>query len=55
MIEIDTGNTKGITRKVDSLGRIVLPMEFRKELNLNFKDSVEIYMLEDGFYIKKKI
>ena len=54
MIEIDTGNTKGITRKIDVLGRVVLPIEFRKELNLKEKDPVEIFLLEDGFYIRKK-
>lgn len=54
MIQIDTGNTLGITRKVDGLGRIVLPMEFRKELNLKPKDSVNIYLLENGFYVEKK-
>ena len=54
LIKIDIGNTKGLTRKLDELGRIVLPMEFRKELNLKSKSPVEIYLLKDGFYIKKK-
>ena len=53
-IEVDTGNTLGISRKLDTLGRIVLPMEFRKELNLNPKDSVNIYLLKNGFYVEKK-
>lgn len=52
-IEIDTGNTIGLTRKLDELGRVVLPMEFRRELGLNIKDSVKIYLLENGFYIEK--
>lgn len=54
MLQVDTGNTRGLERKIDELGRVVLPMEFRKTLNLNIKDPVEIFLLEDGFYIKKK-
>lgn len=53
-IEINTGNTMGLTRKIDDLGRIVLPMEFRKELGLKPKDPVNIYLLENGFYVEKK-
>ena len=53
-IEINTGNTRGITRCVDDLGRIVIPMEFRKELRLNIKDPVNIYLLENGVYVEKK-
>lgn len=54
MIQIDTGNTRGLERKIDELGRIVLPIEFRKTLGLNLKDPVEIFLLENGFYVKKK-
>lgn len=32
----------GIVRRVDELGRIVLPKEMRKELNIDTKDPVEI-------------
>lgn len=53
-VVINTGNTKGIVRKLDELGRIVLPMEFRKELNLKEKSPVAIYLLENGFYIEKR-
>lgn len=53
-IVINTGNTKGVTRKLDELGRIVIPKEFRNEINLKIKDSVEIYLLENGIYIQKK-
>ena len=53
-IEIDTGNTRGIIRKLDNLGRIVFPKEFRDELNLKYNDEMEIYLLENGFYIAKK-
>jgi transcriptional pleiotropic regulator of transition state genes len=34
----------GIVRKIDPLGRIVLPMELRKTLNIKEKDSLEIFV-----------
>ena len=34
----------GIVRKIDPLGRIVLPKELRKTLNINEKDSLEIFV-----------
>ena len=39
----------GIVRKVDDLGRIVLPKELRKVLNIEERDPLEIFM--DGNYI----
>ena len=39
----------GIVRKVDELGRIVLPIELRKTLDIVEKDALEIYV--DGFSI----
>ena len=51
--KINLGETKGIVRKIDDLGRITLPMEFRESLELKRKDKVEIYMLQGGFFIKK--
>ena len=34
----------GIVRRVDELGRIVLPIELRRTLNIGEKDSLEIYV-----------
>lgn len=34
----------GVVRKVDELGRIVLPIELRRTLNINIKDSLEIFV-----------
>ena len=42
----------GIVRKVDELGRIVLPIELRRSLDIEIKDPVEIYV--DGDYILLK-
>ena len=52
-VEIDTGNTLGLTRKIDDLGRVVLPAEFRDILGLQPKDPVNIYLVENGFYVEK--
>lgn len=52
-ITINTGNTLGITRKIDELGRVVIPMEYRNKLGLKEKDPVEIYLLKNGIYIGK--
>ncbi len=34
----------GIVRKVDELGRIVLPIELRRTLAIVEKDAIEIYV-----------
>ncbi len=44
----------GIVRKVDELGRIVLPKELRNTLNINEKDPLEIYVDEDNKIVLKK-
>lgn len=43
----------GIVRKVDELGRIVLPSELRRVLNINIKDAVEIYVSGESIILKK--
>ena len=43
----------GIVRKLDSLGRIVIPMEIRRVLHLNMKDMVEIFTEGESIVIKK--
>ena len=43
----------GTQRKMDSLGRIVIPKEFRNFFNINGEDIVEIKMTTDGILIKK--
>ena len=37
----------GIIRKVDDLGRIVLPIELRRTLDISERDELEIYMEND--------
>lgn len=48
----NVGETRGVVRKLDDLGRVVLPIEFRKELRIKAKDKVEIFLIKDGFYIR---
>ncbi|MBE6907735.1 AbrB/MazE/SpoVT family DNA-binding domain-containing protein [Marasmitruncus massiliensis] len=43
----------GIVRKVDELGRIVLPIELRRTLDINEKDSLEIYVDGNQIVLKK--
>lgn len=43
----------GIVRKVDDLGRIVIPIELRRTLGIEIKDSLEIYVENDQIILKK--
>ena len=43
----------GIVRKVDELGRIVLPIELRRTLNIAERDTMEIFV-DGGSIILKK-
>jgi len=43
----------GIVRKVDELGRIVLPIELRRTLDISEKDSLEIYMDGASIILRK--
>ena len=43
----------GIVRKVDQLGRIVLPIELRRTLNIEIKDPLEIYVDDVSIILKK--
>lgn len=43
----------GIVRKVDELGRIVLPIELRRMLDIAERDELEIYMENDHIVLQK--
>ena len=43
----------GIFRKVDELGRIVIPIELRRSLGIDIKDSLEIFVDEEHVILKK--
>ena len=42
----------GIVRPVDSLGRVVIPIELRRNLGINTDDSLEVFV--DGQFIMLK-
>ena len=44
----------GIVRKVDELGRIVLPIELRRTLDIAEKDAIEIYVDGESIILKKQ-
>ena len=43
----------GIVRKVDELGRVVLPIELRRTLDVAEKDALEIFVDENMIVLKK--
>ncbi|GGE53922.1 transition state regulator Abh [Pullulanibacillus camelliae] len=43
----------GIVRKVDELGRVVIPIELRRTLGINEKDALEIYVDDERIILKK--
>ena len=43
----------GIVRKIDDLGRIVLPIELRRTLGISERDSLEIFVDGDNIVLKK--
>lgn len=43
----------GIVRKVDELGRVVIPIELRRCLNIEEKDALEIYTDSDRIILRK--
>ena len=43
----------GIVRHIDELGRIVLPIEMRRVMELGTSDKVEIYVDGDKIILKK--
>ena len=43
----------GIVRKIDDLGRMVIPIELRKTMNINKKDPMEIFVDRDKIILRK--
>lgn len=46
-------NNTGMIRRVDELGRLVIPIEIRNRFDIKEKDPMEIYVDEDSIIIKK--
>lgn len=45
----------GVVRKVDELGRVVLPIELRRNLGIAEKDPLEIYVDGEQIVLKKYV
>ncbi len=45
--------TPGMLRKVDDLGRLVIPHEMRKAMQIDRGDVLELYLEEDRLVVKK--
>ncbi len=43
----------GIVRKIDELGRIVLPIEIRRTMHIDVRDPMEIYVDGNSIILKK--
>jgi transcriptional pleiotropic regulator of transition state genes len=43
----------GIVRRMDSLGRVVIPMEIRKVLDISTNDAIEIELINSSVVLKK--
>lgn len=43
----------GVVRKLDNLGRIVIPIELRKTMGISIKDTLEIFTEGDEIILKK--
>ena len=43
----------GIIRRIDDLGRVVIPKEIRKNLNIKENDSLEIFIDGENIILKK--
>ena len=43
----------GMIRKVDELGRVVIPKEIRKKLDIEERDPIEIYIDGESIILKK--
>jgi len=51
--EVKSMKATGIVRKVDDLGRFVLPKELRRTMEIKENDSLEIYVEDNSVVLKK--
>lgn len=52
--EVKSMQATGYVRKLDNLGRIVVPSKIRREVNINIKDEVSIYTDENSSIVVAK-
>lgn len=49
----ETSKNTGIVRKIDELGRVTLPIEIRRMLDIEEKDPIEIHVDDTLLFLKK--
>ena len=52
-MEVIALKSSGIIRKVDELGRVVIPVELRRLYDIEVRDAIEIFTDEDSIVLKK--
>ena len=50
---IAKGKPVGIVITLDSLGRVTIPKKYRNHLDCEVRSKVEVFLHEDGVFIKK--
>ena len=45
--------TTGVVRRIDELGRIVIPKEIRKSMRIKNGDSLEIFLNDEDIVLRK--
>lgn len=53
-MEINLGNTKGFVRNIGKEGRVCVPKEFLKSLGIKDNDKIEMFLLKNGLYLRRK-
>lgn len=43
----------GVTRPIDSLGRVVIPVEIRRMFHWNNRDRLDVYVDDRGIFLTK--
>lgn len=49
----DDESVSGLTRRLDSLNRLVIPAEVRNVLYINIRDKLSIYLSDNKIYVRK--
>ena len=50
---VENMKATGIVRRIDELGRVVLPIELRRTMNLEVRDPVEIFLDGESIVLRK--
>jgi transcriptional pleiotropic regulator of transition state genes len=52
-MEVTGMKATGVVRRVDELGRVVIPCELRRVMHINDRDSLEVFVDGDRIILKK--